>query len=258
MRTKNRIRHILQLFVLAAIMMMVPLPSHSVLPAVTEVYASEYYGYYFFDDYEEEEPEYKISDEAIWMNAGKTRKLKVSNASGNVKWSSSNKKVAKVSSKGVVTAKKAGKATITAKCPALGKSVKCKVRVFTQSSVKKKLLKLKKNKKYKEGKKWTNENNHYFWEATNTYAMGCYALVGIFSDHVFGKDAPVKTHTSFKKIKAGDHIRIGESHSVVVLEKKGNTLTIVEGNYNRSVHWGRKLTKKYLESQGFWVETRYW
>ena len=70
MRTKNRIRHILQLFVLAAIMMMVPLPSHSVLPAVTEVYASEYYGYYFFDDYEEEEPEYKISDSAVLPISG--------------------------------------------------------------------------------------------------------------------------------------------------------------------------------------------
>lgn len=48
-------------------------------------------------------------------------------SAGKVSWSSSNKKVAKVSSKGLVTAKKAGTATITAK---VGKqSLKCTVHV---------------------------------------------------------------------------------------------------------------------------------
>ena len=44
-----------------------------------------------------------------------------------IKWSSSNKKIATVSSKGKVTAKKKGTATITAKVS--GKSYKCKVTV---------------------------------------------------------------------------------------------------------------------------------
>ena len=44
----------------------------------------------------------------------KVKKVKPSKASKSVTWKSSNNKVAKVSSKGKVTAKKAGKATITA------------------------------------------------------------------------------------------------------------------------------------------------
>ena len=105
---------------------------------------------------------------------------------------------------------------------------------------------------------WTNESASYFWEAAYTYGMGCYALVGLFSDYAFGKDAPIKRYTGFKNIKAGDHIRIGEYHSVIVLEKKGNNLTVVEGNFNNSVHWMRTITKQELQTEGFWGETRYW
>ena len=46
-------------------------------------------------------------------------------------------------------------------------------------------------------------------------------------------------------------------HSVMVLQKNGNTLTVVEGNHNATVHWGRKITKKELQESGFYVETRY-
>ena len=46
-------------------------------------------------------------------------------------------------------------------------------------------------------------------------------------------------------------------HSVLVLQKNGNTLTVVEGNHNATVHWGRKITKKELQENGFYVETRY-
>ncbi len=46
-------------------------------------------------------------------------------------------------------------------------------------------------------------------------------------------------------------------HSVLVLQKNGNTLTVVEGNHNATVHWGRKITKKELQESGFYVETRY-
>ena len=104
---------------------------------------------------------------------------------------------------------------------------------------------------------WTNENRQYFWEATNCQCYGCIALCGEISDKVFGKYAPVTKHSNFSRIKAGDHIRIGNEHSVMVLQKNGNTLTVVEGNYNATVHWGRKITKKELQESGFYVETRY-
>ena len=61
------------------------------------------------------------------IDKGKTYTLKVSGTSKKVKWSSSNKSVATVSSKGKVTAKKAGTATISAKVS--GKTLKCKITV---------------------------------------------------------------------------------------------------------------------------------
>lgn len=57
----------------------------------------------------------------------KTLQLAVNGALSKVTWSSSNKKVATVSSKGVVTGLKAGKCTITAKCG--NKTYKCTVTV---------------------------------------------------------------------------------------------------------------------------------
>nr|MBQ8253244.1 leucine-rich repeat protein [Lachnospiraceae bacterium] len=57
-----------------------------------------------------------------------TAKLVPSDSIDTIKWSSSNKKVAKVNSQGVVTAKKKGTAYITAKTSG-GKKVRCKVTV---------------------------------------------------------------------------------------------------------------------------------
>ena len=69
----------------------------------------------------------KINKTKATVYVGKTTTLKVSGTKKTVKWTTSNKKVANVSSKGKVTAKKAGSATITAKVS--GKSYKCKVTV---------------------------------------------------------------------------------------------------------------------------------
>ena len=56
----------------------------------------------------------KLNRKKITLSVGEKTTLKVKNAKGTVKWSSSNKKVASVS-KGSVRAKKEGKAKITAK-----------------------------------------------------------------------------------------------------------------------------------------------
>ena len=71
----------------------------------------------------------RLSSKKIVLQVGKTKKLKVKNKPAGVKvtWKSSKKKVATVSKKGKVVAKKAGRATITAK---IGKKkYKCKVTV---------------------------------------------------------------------------------------------------------------------------------
>ncbi len=110
----------------------------------------------------------------------------------------------------------------------------------------KKLLKLK--KKYPEGKNWTNENR-YTWKALGytLIACGCVSLACRLSDAVYGKKKKAKEikKPSFKKVKIGDILRLdGDTHSAIVIDKSSKYLTIAEGNYNSSIHWGRKLSKK--------------
>lgn len=201
---------------------------------------------------------YKINKTSASLKTGKELTLKVYNASGSVKWSSGNKNIATVNQQGVVKAKKSGTVTIKAYCKKLNKTVSCKIEVYksiSQEQVTKDILKLK--SKYKEGMHWTNEDNNYYWKALNCHCYGCIAFVGEVSDKIFGKNAKIKTHKSFDKIKPGDHIRIGGYHSVIVISKNGDTLTVAEGNYNSSVHWGRKITKSSLKQSGFYVNTRY-
>lgn len=69
----------------------------------------------------------KLNKTKITLNVNKTYKLKVTGTKKNVKWYSSNKKIATVNSKGKVKAIKPGKTTIYAK---IGKNkLSCKVTV---------------------------------------------------------------------------------------------------------------------------------
>ena len=71
----------------------------------------------------------QLNKKTVTLEVGKKVTLKLKNAPKKKKitWSSNNKKIATVSKKGVVTAKKAGKANITAKVN--GKKYVCKVTV---------------------------------------------------------------------------------------------------------------------------------
>lgn len=69
----------------------------------------------------------KITKSKLSLKVGDTAKLKIKNAKGKIKWSSKNKKVATVSKKGKVVAKKEGKTTIIAKYKK--QKFKCKVTV---------------------------------------------------------------------------------------------------------------------------------
>lgn len=71
----------------------------------------------------------KISKSKATLIKGQTLKLEIKNNSKKIKWSTTNKKIATVTSKGKVTAKKAGTVTIIAK---IGKKqYKCKIKVET-------------------------------------------------------------------------------------------------------------------------------
>ncbi len=72
----------------------------------------------------------KLNQKSATIAIGKSVQLKVKNkGKARVKWYSSKKKIARVSSRGKVTGRKKGKATITAKVTRKGKSKKLKCRV---------------------------------------------------------------------------------------------------------------------------------
>ncbi|MEE3468418.1 MAG: S41 family peptidase [Eubacterium sp.] len=77
----------------------------------------------------------KLSATSLTLKVGQKTTLKLKNATGKVTWKSSKKAVATVSTKGVVTGKKAGSAKITAKNNS--KSYTCKVTVKKIDTVKK-------------------------------------------------------------------------------------------------------------------------
>ncbi len=125
---------------------------------------------------------------------------------------------------------------------------------ITEENVRSIILALK--SEYPEGRAWTNANTYspspYF------IAAGCAGFAWICSDAAFG-DLPVSdTHSDFSRIKAGDMIRMNnDTHSVVALEVSGDSVTVTEGNFNSSIHWGRVISRQELERGSFTVETRY-
>ena len=108
--------------------------------------------------------------------------------------------------------------------------------------------------KYPEGTPFTNDKV-YYWDGVLDYnethydratLRGCAAFAAILSDAGFGEGTPArkKDSPSASVIRVGDIIRIeNDSHSVMVLSTEGDFFTIAEGNFNYSVHWGRRIPK---------------
>lgn len=270
----------------------------------------------------------RLNRKKVTLATGSRYKLKLTGSRGKAKWKSSNKRVAKVSQNGLVTAKKPGTASITAKirrakytcrvtvkkqqkkpvaavnpistqqpvqtakpaqtanpCPtarpvqtanlsqvirpsqtakpsqtvkpvqtaAPVQTNKPTDSILTEQTVYTTLNSLRST--YPEGMTLTNSYYYYSPQFGNGY--GCYGFAAKLSDTAFGTTKPYQTHSSFDQIKVGDHVRIGNSHSVIVLTKAESSITVVEGNYNSSVHWDRKITAASLASSGFKVYTRY-
>ncbi|MCR8642925.1 copper amine oxidase N-terminal domain-containing protein [Paenibacillus sp. N1-5-1-14] len=110
---------------------------------------------------------------------------------------------------------------------------------------------------YPEGMTWTNDN-YYGWQGgVYSGGYGCVGFAFILSDTVFG-NLPARKHTDFDNIQVGDIVRVNnDSHSVVILSMNETTVTLAEGNYNSSIHWGRTLTWDKLKATGDYVMTRY-
>lgn len=109
---------------------------------------------------------------------------------------------------------------------------------------------------YPEGMYWTNEICYQF-NGAYYIGYGCAAFAFLMSDAAFGY-TPVYEHYDYTKIRVGDILRINnDTHSVIVLEVHDDNIVIAEGNYNKSIHWGRTLTNTELAKCLDYVWSRY-
>ena len=218
-----------------------------------------------------------ISKKSLTLSVGESTKLTVS-GSKKVSWKSSKKSIAKVSKKGVVKAVKAGSCKITAK--AGKKTFTCKVKVVKdqisgssakntasvspaqepEMSAQEKAVYQKiiaKRSMFPEGRHWTNAD-HYIWNGgIFSGGYGCAAFAFCLSDAAFG-DAPARMHKDVNNIRVGDLLRTdNDTHMVIVLSVSSNGLVVAEGNYNCSIHWGRRMSSREVRQTVDYVLTRY-
>jgi hypothetical protein len=108
--------------------------------------------------------------------------------------------------------------------------------------------------KYPEGTQWGLEHEYEWgvWEG-----IACDAFAFTIMDEIYGdwsQSLPL-TYTAtfcYDDIRPGDRLVVdnfnGSSHSMIVLEKYDNRIVIAEGNYGKTVHWGRVITRDKLQS----------
>lgn len=201
-----------------------------------------------------------LNKTSVNLDIGKTIKLKLNGTTESIKWKSANKNIASVNQKGKVKAISKGKTVI--KAITSQKTYKCKLIVSNPSEKKfiyNSIIAYKKT--YPEGTSWTN-SNYYKWNGgVYTGGYGCAGFAFMLSDAAFGTK---KAHVIYdlnniqNTIRVGDIIRVNyDSHSVIVLKKYTDCVEVAEGNYNSSVHWGRKISYEEIKSSGTYYMTRY-
>lgn len=110
---------------------------------------------------------------------------------------------------------------------------------------------------FPEGMKWTNDDFYRWKGGIYTGGYGCAGFAFAVSDAAFG-DAPAVMHTDYSNVKVGDILRLdNDTHSVIVLEVKADSVVVAEGNYNGSIHWGREIPKSKIMGAGSYIMTRY-
>ena len=128
---------------------------------------------------------------------------------------------------------------------------------YSEENVRARMLAMK--AEYPEGMPWTNNNSYVIRLPNMTYyGYGCVAFAYILSDAAF-KGLPLRNKQVFtyEELRVGDMLRINnDTHHVIILEKYSDHVVIAEGNYNRSIHWGRTLTKDKVMASDY-MTTRY-
>lgn len=112
---------------------------------------------------------------------------------------------------------------------------------------------------YYEGRHYDNDD-YYIWKGGYySTGYGCAGFAFMLSDAVFGS-APMRFvyDCDFEDVRVGDILRVySDTHSVIVLETRSDGFIVAEGNYNRSVHWGRFISKSEYYDTISYVITRY-
>ena len=102
-----------------------------------------------------------------------------------------------------------------------------------------------KKQEFPEGMPWTNDN-YYAWKGgIYSGGHGCAGFSFMLSDVCFGDIQANLLEQCPSKYKVGDVVRINnDTHFIIILkiDLNTNTITIAEGNYNSSIHWGRTFT----------------
>lgn len=110
---------------------------------------------------------------------------------------------------------------------------------------------------YPDGMEWTNSNSYRPLTGYYSSAAGCAGFAHLLSDAAFGK-LPERRLTEFDEFKVGDIVRINnDTHSVCVLSVENDTVTIVEGNINSSIKWGRQYSLEKFNSVANYIIRRY-
>ena len=112
---------------------------------------------------------------------------------------------------------------------------------------------------YPEGLSWTNDNKYNWSGGLYSGGSGCVAFAYAMSDAAFGTlpARKIESNISLDTVRVGDILRIdNNSHSVIVLKINSDHAIIAEGNYNKSVHWGRKISADTVASAKY-IMTRY-
>ncbi len=109
---------------------------------------------------------------------------------------------------------------------------------------------------YPEGTKWNNDN-YYAWKGgIYSGGYGCAGFAFMLSDAAFGT-AKARKYNDPDAVRTGDIVRMeGDSHSVIILEVQPDCVIVAEGNFNNSVHWGRKISRSELRKADCFL-TRY-
>ena len=121
---------------------------------------------------------------------------------------------------------------------------------------------------YQEGTPWDDSNTYFNTVVFDGYSYGCYKGRACFAfmmdmmEYASNYEYPIRkiegSYDNLPKIHVGDGVRVmNDCHSVVVLEVDGTTVTVAEGNFNSSVHWGRTIDLAN-PAEGFTYIATFW